>query len=138
MRVFPISIVTFAAVVSVGAACGRVESTGSAAGRSTGAAGEPTSARSAAASSAVHEVTIPAGTNLAIVLDTAIGSDTSRAEEPVRGHLARGIDVEGRTAVPSGSAVSGVVTEAVRSGKVKGRARLGVHFTELSPRGVDE
>jgi hypothetical protein len=85
-----------------------------------------------------REVTIPAGTAFPLVLDTGIGSDISRVEQPVQAHLARAVVVRGATAVPQGSAVSGVVTDAVRSGKVKGRAHVAVRFTSLALRGVDE
>src|SRR5688572_16357921 len=37
----------------------------------------------------LREVTIPAGTELPVVLDTAVGSDTSNVEAPVRAHLSR-------------------------------------------------
>lgn len=87
-----------------------------------------------AASPAWREVTIPAGTILPIVLDTTVGSDISRIEGPVSGHLARGVIVGGETVVPSGSHVSGVVTDATRSGRVKGRAHVAVRFTNLTPR----
>ena len=86
----------------------------------------------------MHEVTIPAGTRLPIVLDTAVGSDTSRAEEPVHAHLAQPIVVHGQTVLPTGSRVSGVVTDATRSGKVKGRAHFSVRFNTVTPRGDDE
>ena len=85
-----------------------------------------------------REVTIPAGTALPLVLDTGVGSDISRVEQPVQAHLARAIVVQGATALPQGSAFSGVVTDAVRSGKVKGRAHVAVRFTSVAPRGVDE
>jgi len=85
-----------------------------------------------------HEVTIPAGTSLPLVLDTGIGSDISRVEQPVRAHLARAIVVRGTTVLPQGSPVSGVVTDARRSGKVKGRAHVAVRFDTVTPRGVDE
>lgn len=85
-----------------------------------------------------REVTIPAGTALPLVLDTGVGSDISRVEQPVQAHLARAVVVHGATALPQGSAVSGVVTDAVRSGKVKGRAHVAVRFTSVAPRGVDE
>ena len=85
-----------------------------------------------------HEVTIPAGTTLPIVLDTGIGSDISRIESPVRAHLARAITIGGQTALASGSIVRGVVTEARRSGKVKGLAHVAVRFETLTPRGYDE
>lgn len=85
-----------------------------------------------------RELTIPAGTSLPVVLDTAVGSDISHAEEPVRAHLSRAIEVGGVTALPEGSLVSGVVTDASRSGKVKGRAHVAVQFDSVSPRGDDQ
>lgn len=85
-----------------------------------------------------QEVTIPAGTNLPIVLDTGIGSDISRIEAPVNAHLARAITVGGRTVLAGGSRLHGVVTDATRSGKVKGRAHVAVRFDTLTPAGDDE
>ena len=87
---------------------------------------------------AVREVTIPAGTQLPIVLDTPVGSDTSRVEEAVQAHLSKPIVVQGQTVLAEGSRVGGVVTDAARSGKVKGRAHLAVRFNTLTPRGDDE
>lgn len=86
---------------------------------------------------AVREVTIPAGPALRVVLDTTVGSDTSRAEERVAAHLAGPVVIHGETALPSGSRVGGVVTDAVRSGKVKGRAHVALRFESLSPAGED-
>ena len=85
-----------------------------------------------------REVTIPAGTTLPVVLDTGVGSDISRIEAPVRAHLARPIVIGGQTVVPDGSGLGGVVTDATRSGRVKGRAHVAVRFTTLTPRGYDE
>lgn len=86
----------------------------------------------------VREVTIPAGTELPIVLDTSVGSKTSRVEEPVRAHLSRAITVDGQPVLADGSIVSGVVTDATPAGKVKGRAHLAVRFDSITPRGGDE
>jgi hypothetical protein len=99
----------------------------------SGAANAP-----ASQSAGWKEVTIPAGTSLPVVLDTSVGSDISRVEQPVHGHLARAVVINGATAIPSGSAISGVVTEATRSGKVKGRAHVAVRFSALTPRGDSE
>ena len=85
-----------------------------------------------------EEVTVPAGTVLPVVLDTAVASDKSRVEEPVHAHLSRAVTVHGETALPEGSRVSGVVTAAERSGRVKGRAHLAIRFTSIVPRGEDE
>lgn len=88
--------------------------------------------------SAVRETVIPAGTVLHVRLDNGVGSDTSRVEDVVRGRLTKAVIVNGRTAVPAGSALVGSVTQSVRSGKVKGRARLGVRFNTLAPTGDRE
>jgi hypothetical protein len=82
---------------------------------------------------AFRDVTIPAGTSLPIVLDTAVGSDSSQVEDPVRAHLAQAITVDGATVIPAQSVVLGSVIEATRSGKVKGRAHLSMRFDSLIP-----
>src|SRR6185295_16670069 len=84
---------------------------------------------------AARETTLPAGTLLRVRLDNSVGSDISRVEDSVRARLVNPIVIEGRTLVPAGSAVTGSVTQATRSGKVKGRARLGMRFHTLTPAG---
>jgi hypothetical protein len=78
-----------------------------------------------------REVTIPAGTTLTMALTTGVSSKSSAVEDPVNATLRRALVVDGMTVVPAGSAVSGYVSEADRSGRVKGRARIGVRFTSL-------
>jgi hypothetical protein len=80
---------------------------------------------------AYREVTIPAGTLLPIVLDTAVASDTSSVEDQVRAHLRRAVPVAGAEALPAGTALDGVVVAAERPGKVKGRARVACRLTSL-------
>jgi hypothetical protein len=89
-------------------------------------------------SEAVRSVTIPAGTLLRLRLDNAVGSDSSRIEDPVRGHLVSPVRIGGRTVLPAGSSVRGAVTSARRSGKVQGRARLGMRFYSITPAGEGE
>jgi hypothetical protein len=124
--------------------CSRAD-TAAAAGSAVGTAGRaeaatavaPAAARTAAAPAA-REITIPAGTSLSVILDTPVGSDTSRVEERVSGHLARPVIVHGETALAEGSRIGGVITDAKQSGKVKGRAHVAVRFDSLSPSGGDE
>jgi hypothetical protein len=87
---------------------------------------------------ATRQVTIPAGTVLRLRVDRGFGSDISRVEETVSATLARPVDVGGRTVLRSGSAVSGYVAQAVRPGKVKGRGRVAVRFTRVTPAGARE
>ena len=79
----------------------------------------------------VREVTIPAGTVLRVRLTQPLTSESARVEQRVHGVLDRPLVVRGETVVPAGSAVSGEVSEARRSARVKGRARLGVRFHTL-------
>ncbi len=90
-----------------------------------------------AASIVWREVTIPAGTNLAVVLDTTVASETSEIEAPVNAHLSRSVTVQGQTALAQGSRVSGVVTDATRAAKVKGLAHVAVRFNTVTPSGDD-
>jgi hypothetical protein len=92
----------------------------------------------AGGSISLRELTIPAGTSLPVVLDTSVGSDISRVEQPVNGHLARTVRVHGAAAISAGSAITGVVTSARRSGKVSGRAYISMRFSSVTPRGDSE
>ena len=87
----------------------------------------------AAAVPVEREITIPAGTILRLRPARSFGSDISRIEQPITASLARAVLVNGHTALPVGSTAYGVVTEARRAGKVKGRARVGVRFTQIAP-----
>jgi hypothetical protein len=89
-------------------------------------------------SAVTHEVTIPAGTRLAIVLDDTVASDTSRPEQPVRAHLSQAVAIHDETVLRPGSRLTGVVTDATRSAKVKGRAHVALRFTTIGPAGDGE
>lgn len=90
-------------------------------------------ARGVAAARANRQVTIPAGTALRLRVNRGFGSDISRIEEPVSATLARSVVIGGRTVLPAGSSASGYVSEATRPGKVKGRGRVAVRFTRITP-----
>ncbi|MBI2832900.1 MAG: hypothetical protein HYX76_00560 [Acidobacteria bacterium] len=85
-----------------------------------------------------REVTVPEGTTIAVALDSAIASDTSKVEDPVHARTTKPIVIDGMQVVPARSRLSGSVTEAERSGKVKGLARIAFRFTSLTPRQGDE
>ena len=85
-----------------------------------------------------REVTIPAGTILKVNLNTGVASDTSQKEDPVRGTLRSPVIIRGVTALPAGTAVSGYVTDATRSARVKGRAQIAFRFTRIDPPGPDD
>jgi hypothetical protein len=82
-----------------------------------------------------REITLPAGTALPLELRTAVASDTSSVEDTVRATLRRAITLEGQQVLPAGTEVVGAVTNAVRSGRVKGRASVAFRFTSLTHAG---
>jgi hypothetical protein len=86
-----------------------------------------------AAARVVRQVTIPAGTTLRLRVNRGFGSDISRVEDPVSATLAQSVLINGRTVLPAGSSASGFVSEATRPGKVKGRGRVAVRFTRMTP-----
>src|SRR5262245_21086361 len=85
-----------------------------------------------------RQVTIPAGTILRLRVQNSFGSDTSRVEDPVRATLVTTVRRNGEEVLPAGSTARGYVTSATRSGKVKGRARVGVRFTSITSSGDRE
>ncbi len=87
--------------------------------------------RSSRVEPATETVTVPADTLLRVRLDTLVASDSSNVEDPDRASVAKPVVVHGLEAVPEGSEVTGVVTEARRSGKVKGRAKVAFRFDQI-------
>ena len=79
-----------------------------------------------------REVTIPAGTTLRLDLASSIGSDTSKVEDAVRATVREAVVVDGKTVVPMGASLAGVVTDVADSGRVKGRARIAYRFNSLT------
>jgi hypothetical protein len=85
-----------------------------------------------------REVTVPAGTQLPIILDTSVASNTSRVEQPVRAHLSRDVRLDNDVVIPAGSELFGNVTAVRRPGKVKGRSYIALRLTTLVPSGGED
>ena len=79
-----------------------------------------------------RELTIPAGTRLSLTLTSSVASDTSKVEDVVRAALAKPVVIDGVEGLPKGAELVGSVTEAERSGRVKGRASVAFRFQRLT------
>ncbi len=79
-------------------------------------------------------VVVPADTPLKIELETAVSSGSNHTGDLVLARLSEPVRVDGEVALPSGSEVRGRVTAVVKSGRVKGRARLAVAFDTIEVR----
>jgi hypothetical protein len=78
-----------------------------------------------------REYAVPGGTVLNVRLETTVASNTNREGDPVEALLIEPVVIDDREVLPVGALVKGVVSNAVPSGKVKGRAHLGLQFTGL-------
>jgi hypothetical protein len=78
---------------------------------------------------------VASGTALPIVLLQTVSTKTAKAEDPVVAELADDVVVDGELLLHKGAEVRGHVVSAVRSGRVKGRARLVVSFGEIEAGG---
>lgn len=85
-----------------------------------------------------REVTIAAGTELPLELLGGLTSETAAVDQEVRARLKQAIVVDGLTVIPNGATVTGVVTEVARAGRVQGRSRLALRFTQVSFSGERE
>jgi len=122
--------VTIASAISV---VNAANSSVSAASITAAAGAPPSAARQAAARE--REITLPAGTVLPVTLETTVGSDISRVEQPVTGRLRRAVMYHGVEVLPAGTAIRGRVTAARRPGRVQGRGYVAMRFTEIDPPG---
>ena len=85
-----------------------------------------------------RDVTVDAGTALPLELMTDLSSETAQIETPVRARIRQDVIVDGYTAIPAGSIVSGTVTEVERPGRVSGRAHLAFRFNDVQVNGTRE
>ena len=79
---------------------------------------------------------VPAGTPVSVALDTDVSTKTARIGDPVDAHVASAVVIEGRTAIPAGTRVRGLVSEVVSgSDRIGGTPTLGLKFDgiELQP-----
>ena len=77
------------------------------------------------------EITIKEDSVIGIRLDQTISTATARVEDRVTARVTRDVTVDGRTAIPAGTRVEGVVSEVVPPGRFKTPASIRVRFTTM-------
>jgi hypothetical protein len=70
------------------------------------------------------DVTVPQYTPIHVTLDQAIASDENRPGDYFEATVSQPVVVDGRTVIPEGANVEGVVVDVHRSGRLKGRGSL--------------
>lgn len=89
----------------------------------------------AAAPAAPAELVVPAGTEITVTVDQKLSSKTSEAGQGFMATVAQPVTIDGRTAIPKGSSVSGKVLRAKAKGKIKGEGELAITLTSVTVRG---
>jgi hypothetical protein len=94
-----------------------------------------TAKRAAAARPATRTVTrqlsLPAGTVFSISLAQPLSTETARVGQEIQAQVETAVSGNGQTVIPAGAQVQGLVTEVEQSGRVEGRARLGLDFRSV-------
>lgn len=103
------------------------------------AASSPSDSSAASSSAAKKEaaprpkpVVVPPDTEISVVLDEPLGSKTSSTGQTFTATVEAPIEVEGRTAIPKGARVQGVVKDAKAAGRFKGGAVLALTLTSVT------
>ena len=78
---------------------------------------------------------VPSGTALVVTVDQALGSKSSQTGQTFLATVAQPVSVEGKTAIPKGSSVSGTVVSAKAKGKIKGEGELVLTLRSITVRG---
>lgn len=92
----------------------------------------------AAPAPASHIVEVPAGTPVAVTLETAVSTETAKAGDLWRGTLAESVAVGGQVVWAAGVPVSGVVSQSVPAGRLaSGKGVLGLKLTEIGTSDVE-
>jgi hypothetical protein len=80
-------------------------------------------------------IVVPAGTDLTVTIDTALSSKSSQAGQTFLATVAQPVTINGTTAIPKGSSVTGTVLTAKAKGKIKGEGELSITLKNITVRG---
>ena len=77
-------------------------------------------------------IIVPAGTSLAVALNSDVTTKTASVGDPVHGTLKSDVMIGDRRAASAGAPISGTVTQVISgSNKIGGTPTLGIEFTSL-------
>jgi hypothetical protein len=85
----------------------------------------------AAARAEFDTLVVPGGTAVLASLDTPLSTDTNHSGDPFTATTIEPIDVGGRTVLPSGSQIHGILRNVEDSGRIEGRARMTLLYQSI-------
>ena len=100
-----------------------------------GAPGSPTAAAPASAAPVRNTLVIPSGTPFHVRLDEEVDTRHNRAGDGFTATLSEPLAVEGHAVLPVGTRFHGHITSAGSSGRLKGRAAIGLTLDSFEHEG---
>jgi hypothetical protein len=85
--------------------------------------------------SSLRPFVVPIGTVITVRLGQSVGSKISEPGQNFSATVASPVEVEGKTAIPSGASASGTVVDAKPLGRFKGGAVLQLKLTSINING---
>ncbi len=83
----------------------------------------------------VRSFTAPVGTTIPVRITESLSSENAQDGQPFNGTVTRDVVADGAVIIPSGSAVSGQVTDAKDAGHFKGHSLLAIQLTSVRRHG---
>ncbi|MFN8177616.1 MAG: hypothetical protein U0167_06805 [bacterium] len=83
------------------------------------------------AAPAVVTLTVPAGTSVSASLVTPLSTATAKDGDSFVATTTEPIVVEGKTVIPAGAQIHGVLQDVQASGRIKGRAQMTLAFQQI-------
>jgi hypothetical protein len=80
-------------------------------------------------------VEVPAGTEIDVRLTNTLDSGTAQVEDRFEGTTLVDVNIDGRTVVPAGSVVRGVITSVERATRTNRTAKMTVSFDQITIKG---
>ena len=93
--------------------------------------GVPNAKAAAAKKPRFETLVIPNGANVVASLDTRLSTETAQTGDRFVATTIEPIIVDGRTAVPAGAQIHGVLRDVQASGRIQGRARMTLAYERM-------
>jgi hypothetical protein len=100
-------------------------------GDTSSAAGTASSGAGANQKQDRETLVIPTGTTVVASLDTSLSTDLNHSGDAFTATVNQPVVVDGRTLMPSGSQIHGVLQDVEDSGRIKGRARMTLLYQSI-------
>jgi len=82
-------------------------------------------------------VTVPEQTPIHVRLDHTVASNQNRPGDHFEATISKSVVIDGKTVIPAGARVEGLVVDARHSGRLRGRARLELALQSVEVNGTD-